>query len=185
MRKRSFYLMSVLFFFVVQLQAGTIDSQLKHKLQRAKADGVLIEVTIGLNETYIGKITEIEDTQFVLFNPLSEEIWTLPVERIQRLKQIKPLKHIVKSYLGKKRKVDAELIDGSVVSGKVVSLQETHFVLQDPKSGEKTRVEYSHLKTFPGEPEGQRIVRNAMISAGVGLAAAITLVAALVFASGD
>src|SRR5688572_23062980 len=111
MRKRSFYSISILFFFVVQLQAGTIDSQLKQKLQRTKADAVLVEVTIGLNETYIGKITEVEDTQFVLLNPLSEEIWTLPVERIQRLKQIKPLKHAVKSYLGKKQKVDAELID--------------------------------------------------------------------------
>ena len=180
MRKRSFYVISVIFFFVVRLEAGTIDSQLRQKLYRAKQDAILLEVTIGQKQKYIGKITEIQETKFMLLNPLSERTWTLPLERIDRIIQIKPLKEVVESYLGRERRVSAELIDGSIVSGKVIFLEPEHFILQDPKSGAETRLEYSHLKTFPKEPEGQRIVRNIMIGTGVGLGAALTLLFVLI-----
>lgn len=174
MKIRPLYVISLIFFLLVRINAESFNSELRTKLERAKENSILLEITIDQKKKFIGKITEIGETEFVLLNPLSERTWSLKISDVDQLKQLKPLKHQVESYLGTNRGVDVELIDGTVVSGRVVLVEPAHFILEDKKSGSKTRIVYEHLKTFPKEPEGQRVIRNAMIGVGVGLAAAFT-----------
>lgn len=99
---------------------------------------------------------------------------------VYQVRHLKPLRKTIESYTGKERVITVELLDGSTVKGRVVSAEPDTFTLRDPESAQEIRLHYDHLKTFDKEPAGQRIVRNAMIGAGVGLGAIVILLAALI-----
>ena len=175
----------VAYFLVAVAPAESSDSKLRQKLQRAMENKVILEVRIGNDQRYHGKVIEIKEKEFVILNPLTDQTRQLPLSGVYRIQQLKPLKKTIESYIGKQQVVTVELLDDSTVKGQVVSAEPNTFTLRDPESQQEIRLHYDHLKTFDKEPAGQRIIRNAMIGVGVGLGATLMLLVALISVAGD
>lgn len=180
MRKVIYCLTVLAYFLVAAAPVESSDSKLRQKLQRAMENKVVLEVRIGNDQRYHGKVIEIKEKEFVILNPLTGQMKQLPLSRVYRIQQLKPSRKIIESYVGKQQVITVELLDDSTVKGRVVSAEPDTFTLKDPESEQEIQLQYDHLKTFDKEPAGQKIVRNAMIGVGVGLGAIVMVIAALI-----
>jgi small nuclear ribonucleoprotein (snRNP)-like protein len=180
MRKIFYFLTMLVYSLVAAAPSESSDPKLRQKLQRAMEDKVIVEVRIGNNESYHGKVIEIKEKEFLILNPLTGQTKQLPLSRVYRIQQLKPSRKTIESYLGKEQVITVELLDGSTVKGQVVTADSHTFTVRDLESKQEIRLPYDHLKTFDKEPAGQRIVRNAMIGVGVGLGATVILLVALI-----
>jgi hypothetical protein len=178
--RKVIYCLTMLIDSLVAVAPAESDSKIRQKLQRAMENKVILEVRIGNDQRYHGQVIEIKEKEFVILNPLTGQTRQLPLSRVYRIQQLKPSRKTIESYIGKQQVITVELLDDSIVKGRVVSAEPDTFTLRDPESEQEIRLYYDHLKTFDKEPAGQRIVRNAMIGVGVGLGAIVILLAALI-----
>ena len=86
--------------------------------------------------------------------------------------------NIAKLGTGKDTKINVKLKDGTKLKGYISEINENNFVVTNNRSGVSTEVPYSNAK----QVKGNNLSTGAKIAIGVGIAAAVLIIAFVVIA---